>query len=118
MPVAVVNAVLTYKYLHRNKKMTLLTGREIIINLLGIQDGEPSVGPPMTSNLSRHVLTKIPSRHANKILRKHCIGCYKTMTEQGTTPTEARRMSKFTDTECLICKKTFCAFVATMLAIK
>lgn len=109
MSVAVVNAILIYKDLHRNNKMTLLTGLEIIIShLLEIQDAEPLAGPSMTSNLSRHELTKILRRCATKFSRKRCVGCYKIISEQGNTPTEARRKAKQTDNECLMCKKALC----------
>lgn len=107
--IAVVNAVLIYKDLNRNKKMPLLTGHEIIISrLLCIGDAEPSPRPPIQPTLPRrHELTKIPRRN-NKIFRKRCVGCYKLMTEQGSTPTEARKKAKQIDTECLICKKPLC----------
>lgn len=72
--------------------MPLLTDHEIIISqLLGIQDSESSAGLAGPSiQPRRHKLTEIP-RHNNKVRRKRCVGCYKLLTEQGNTPTEARK---------------------------
>ena len=114
MSIAVVNSILIYKDLNPTKKMSLITGHEIIIkHLLGIQDSEPAALPmqPSSSNIRnrpKHALTKIPRRQDNKIIRKRCTGCYKILTEQGHTSSEARKKTKKTDTQCEICQKPLC----------
>lgn len=117
MSICVINAVLIYKDLNAQSKVTVLKGHEIIIKqLLSLQFPAPSDGlstpqcssQPARSSRSSHSLTKIPRRDPKRIFRKRCTGCYKVFIEEGRTAAESARKAKKTDMECLGCHKAFC----------
>lgn len=60
------------------------------------------------SAIAMHSLVKLVRLSNGKKHRRRCRGCYKKLKNKGYTVNEARKKAKTTNTECNICKETYC----------
>lgn len=114
--IAVINAILIYKDVNTNNKLSLLKGYEMIIkHLVEVQEPGPSRGKSVapSSSLScssrtsspasinrgsttagLHKLIKLERQLNGIIYRRRCSSCYKKLKDEGQSVADARIESK------------------------
>lgn len=110
---SVINAFLVYTAHKRvkSKRYTITKFREqLSIQLLGLYQESTNVAE--NREAVEHKFGKNPiADHRNRIIRRKCIHCYQLLRLQGKTSVEAKKLTKKTNTVCLLCptKPSVCA---------